>query len=60
MLYTFFPKILFGQLLDISQKNFILLKTFDPGFSYDGMWFTEKNSKPSEIKEKITITLVIN
>ena len=60
MLYTFFPKILFGQLLDISQKNFILLKTFDPGFSYVGMWFTEQNSKPLEIKEKTIITLVIN
>ena len=60
MQYTFFPKILFGQLLDISQKNFILLKTFDPDFSYVEMWFTEQNSKPLEIEEKIIITLVIN
>ena len=29
VLYTFVPKKSFGQLLDISPKNFIFLKTFD-------------------------------
>ena len=33
-LYTFLPNKLFGQLLDISPKNFIFLKTFDSDFSY--------------------------
>ena len=27
--YTFVPNKLFGQLLDISPKNYIFLKTFD-------------------------------
>ena len=29
VLYTFVPNKAFGQLLDISPKNFIFLKTFD-------------------------------
>ena len=29
VLYTFFPNKSFGQLLDISHKNFIFLKAFD-------------------------------
>ena len=29
VLYTFLPNKLFGQLLDISPKNFIFLKTFN-------------------------------
>ena len=34
VLYTFVPKKSFGQLLDISPKNFIYLKTFDSGCPY--------------------------
>ena len=33
-LYTFIPNKSFGQLLNISSKNFIFLKTFTPKFSY--------------------------
>ena len=32
VLYTFVPDKLFGQLLDISPKTFIFLKTFDSEF----------------------------
>ena len=32
--YTFAPNKAFGQLLGISPKNFIFLKTFDSDFSY--------------------------
>ena len=34
VLFTFVPNKLFGQLLDISSKNFIFLKTFYSEFSY--------------------------
>ena len=44
VLYTFVPNKLFGQLLDISSKNFIFLKTFNSEFSYIGVWFTDQNS----------------
>ena len=34
VLYTFIPNKSFGQLLHISPKNFIFLKTFNSEFSY--------------------------
>ena len=56
---TIAPNRSFSQLLDISPKNFILLKTFDSEFSYIEVWFTNQNSKPLEIEDKINIALVI-
>ena len=49
----------FCQLLHISPKNSIFLKTFNSVFSYIEVWFTDQNSKPLEIEDKINITLVI-
>ena len=43
----------FDQLLDISHKNVIFFKTFNSKF-------TDQNSKPLEIKDKINANLVIN
>ena len=60
VLYTFVPNKSFGQLFDISFKYFIFLETFDSEFSYIQLWFTDQNSKPLEIEDKINITLVIN
>ena len=60
VMYSFVPNKLFGQLLDISPENFIFLKTFDSEFLYIEVWFTDQNSQPLEIEDKINITLVIN
>ena len=60
VLYTFVPNKSFGQLLDISSKRFISLKTFDSEFSYNEVWFTDQNSKKLEIEDKTNISLVIN
>ena len=60
VLYTFVPNKLFGQLLDISPKNSIFLKTFNSEFSCIEVWFTDQNSKLLEVEDKINITLVIN
>ena len=46
VLYTFVPNKSFGQLLDISPKNFIFVKTFNSEFSYIEVLFTDQNSKP--------------
>ena len=59
-MYAFIPSKLFGQLLDISPKSFMFLKSFDSEFSYNGVWFTDQNSKLLEIDDKINIALVIN
>ena len=58
--YTFVPNKSFGQLLYISTKDFISLKTFISEFSYIEVWCTDQNSKPLEIEHKIDIILVIN
>ena len=59
-LYTFVPNKLFSQLLDISPKSFIFLKIFNSEFSYIEVWFTDQNSKPTEIEDNVNITLVNN
>ena len=60
VLYTFVPNKSFGQLLDISPQSFIFLRAFESEFSYIELWFTDQNSNPLEIEDKINITLVIN
>ena len=60
VLYTFIPNKLFSQLLDISLKNLISLKTFNSKFSYIEVCFTNQNSKLLKINDKINITLIIN
>ena len=59
-MYKVVPNKSFGQVLDISSKCFIFLKTFDSEFSYIELWFTDQNSKSLEIEDKVNITLVIN
>ena len=60
VLYTFVLNKSFDQLLDISPKNFIFLKTFNSELSYTEVWFTDQNSTPLETEDKINITLVNN
>ena len=59
-MHIFVPNKSFGQLLDISSRNLIFLKMFDSEFSYIELLFTDRNSNPLEIEEKINITAVIN
>ena len=60
VLYRFAPNKLFGQSLDISPKNVVLLKTFNQEFPFIELLFTDQNSKLLEIEDKINITLLIN
>ena len=60
VLNIFVPNKLFGQLLEISHKNVIYLKTFNSEFPCIELWFTDQNSKPLETEDKININLVIN
>ena len=41
--YISVPNKSFGQLVDISLKNFMFLKTFDSEISYMDVWFTDQN-----------------
>ena len=60
VLYKFGPNKSFDQLLDISPKKFIFLKTFDSEFSYIKVWFTDQNYKPLRVEDKTKITSVTN
>ena len=53
VLCTFVPNKSFVQLLDISPKSFIFLKTFNSEFSYTEVWLTDQNFKLLEIEDKI-------
>ena len=59
VLYTFIPHKPFGSLLEISPKNYIFLKTINSEFQANEVWFTDQNSQPLEIEEKMNLTLVI-
>ena len=54
--YPFVTMEWFDQLLDISPKKFMFLKTFNSEFSYNEVWFTNQNCKALEIEGKINIT----
>ena len=60
VLYTFVPNKSFSQLLSISPKDFIFLKTFSSEYSYIEVCFTDQNSNPLQIEDKINTTLIIN
>ena len=53
VVYTFAPNKLFHQLLDISLENFIFLKTFNSEILYIEVWFSDQNSNPLQMEDKI-------
>ena len=59
LLYKFILNKVFGQLLDISPKNLIFLKTFNSEFSFIEVWFIDLNSKLLEIEDKTNISFII-
>ena len=59
VLYTFVPNKPFGSLLEICPPNHIFLKTFNSEFDEIKVWFTDQNSQPLEIKDRINLTMVI-
>ena len=59
VLYTFVPNKSFSSLLQISPTNHIFLKTFNSEYNEIEVWFTDQNSKPLEIEDRINSTMVI-
>ena len=59
MLDTFVPNNPFGSLLEISPPNHIFLKTFNSESQEIKVWFTDQNSRPLEVEDKINLTLII-
>ena len=59
-LFAFVPNKSLNQLLDISSENVIFLKASDCQFLHIEIQFTDQNSNPLEIEDKIIVTLIIN
>ena len=59
VLYTFVPHKSVDSLLEISPANHIFLKPFNTEFQDIEVWFTDQNSQPLEIEDRINLTLVI-
>ena len=53
VLYTFVSNKPFGNLLEISLTNHIFLKTFNSEYDEIEVWFTDQNSQPLEIEDRI-------
>ena len=59
LLYTFVPSKPFCSLLEISPTNHIFLKTLNSEYDQIKVWFTDQNSTPLEMEDRINLTLVI-
>ena len=59
VLYTFVQNKPFGSLLEISPTSHIFLKTFNSEYDQIIVWFTDENSQPLEIEDRINLTMVI-
>ena len=59
VLYMFVPNKPFASLLEISPTNHIILKTFNSEYDEIIVWFTDQNSQPLEIEDRINLTMVI-
>ena len=53
VLYTFVPNKPFGSLIEIWPPNHTLLKTFNSEFQEIKVWFTDQNSRPLKVEDKI-------
>ena len=59
VLYMFVPNKPFGSLLEISLTIHIFLNTFHSEYDKIEVWFTDQNSKPLEIEDRINLTKVM-
>ena len=59
VLFTFVPNKPSGNLLEISEANQIFLKTFNSEYDKMKVLFTDQNSKPLDIEDRIKLTMVI-
>ena len=59
VLYTFVSNKPFGSLLEISPTHRIFKKIFNSEFQDIEVWFTDQNSQPLEIEDRINLTLAI-
>ena len=60
VLFTFVPNKQYGQLISISPRALIFLKSMNTEFSEIEIWFTDQNNNALEVEDNVNITLIIN
>ena len=58
VLFTFVPNKKYGQLITVSPKTLIMLKTVNTEFSFIEIWFTVQDNRPLEIEDSVNISLI--
>ena len=59
LLYEFVPDKKFGQLISVKPPVFIQCKTSDTIFDYIEIWFADQNNKSLQIRDEVSVTLII-
>ena len=59
VLFTFVPNKQFGQLITIALQSLKMLIITNTSFSSIEVWFTDQNSKQTEIENNVNMTLII-
>ena len=60
VLHTFTPTKSYAYLLVVEPSHLVFLKTYNTEFDEIIITFTDQNGRPSEIEEKVHLTLLIN
>ena len=58
--FTFVSTKQYGQLISISPRSLVFLKTMDTEFSEIEVWFTDQNNNALEIEDNVNISFIIN
>ena len=53
------PNKQFGQLINIVPYSLTMLSTTNTEFLFIEVWVTDQNSKPLEIEDSVSLTLII-
>ena len=59
VLHKFVPNKPFGSLLEIPPTHHIFLKTFNSEYDEIRLWFSDQNSQPLEMEDRINLKMVI-
>ena len=59
VLYTFVSYKFYAYLLNVEPSNLVFLKTYDTDFDEIIITFTDQNSRPLEIEDKVNLTLLL-
>ena len=59
VLFNFVPKKKFGQLINISPHSLTIMNAVNTEISIVEVWFTDQVIKAIEIKDNVTLTLII-